>query len=150
MQLVDARDLAAFMLDCAAAGTGGTVNATGPRGNATMLSWLEDCVKATESDATLTWVPDDVLLEHEVEPWTELPLWMPPGQGADHAWDADTAAAERLGLHARPVTETVRDTWEWLRDGGIPQEADRDYLSSHGIAPEKEWRILDAWHRRSG
>ena len=32
-------------------------------------------------DAQLTWVDDDVLLAHEVEPWTELPLWMPPGAG---------------------------------------------------------------------
>ena len=118
MQLVDARDLAAFMLDAALAGTGGTVNATGPRGNATMGSWLADCVTATGSGATLTWVADDLLLAHEVEPWTELPLWMPPGQEADHVWDSDTAEAERLGLRSRPVTETVARHLDMAAGGG--------------------------------
>ena len=149
MQLVDARDLAAFMLDAAAAGTGGTVNATGPRGNATVGSWLRDCVEVTGSGATLTWVPDDLLLEHEVEPWSELPLWMPPGQEADHVWDADTAEAERLGLRSRPVRDTVRDTWAWLRDEGPATKPDRDYVSDHGIDPDKEARILAEHHRRA-
>jgi 2'-hydroxyisoflavone reductase len=151
MQLVDARDLATFMLDAALAGTGGTVNATGPRGNATMGSWLADCVAATGSGAILTWVADDLLLEHEVEPWSELPLWMPPGQDADHVWDADTAAAERLGLRSRPVTETVHDTWAWLQEaGGPPGQPPRGYLDAHGIAPDKEARILAEHHRRAG
>ena len=52
MQLVDARDLAAFMLDCGERGTGGTFNATAPTGNATFGSWLADCVDATGSGAT--------------------------------------------------------------------------------------------------
>jgi 2'-hydroxyisoflavone reductase len=149
MQLVDARDLAAFMLDMIAAGTGGTFNATGPRGNATMGSWLGDCLAATKSDATLTWVDDQLLLDEGVEPWTELPLWMPSGQGADHAWDADTAAAEAAGLRARPVADTVRDTWEWLQVGTssaiAPQHAD---LPQHGIDPEKEEAVLARWHAR--
>jgi 2'-hydroxyisoflavone reductase len=148
MQLVDARDLAAFMLDCARRGSGGTVNATGPQGNATMRSWLQDCVAVTGSDATLTWVPDDLLLDHEVEPWTELPLWMPPGQEADHVWSAETAEAERLGLRCRPVTETVADTWAWLRDEGPAEKPDRDYVATHGIDPDKEERILAAHHAR--
>ncbi len=152
MQLVDARDLAAFMLDAALAGTGGTVNATGPRGNATMGSWLADCVTATGSGATLTWVADDLLLAHEVEPWTELPLWMPPGQEADHVWDSDTAEAERLGLRSRPVTETVHDTWTWLQEaGGVqPAQPPRRYLDPHGIDPDKEARILAEHHRLAG
>ena len=82
MQLVDARDLAAFMLDCGERGTAGTFNATAPTGNATFGSWLADCVDATGSGATLTWVADGILLAHGVETWTELPLWMPPGRTA--------------------------------------------------------------------
>jgi 2'-hydroxyisoflavone reductase len=148
MQLVDARDLAAFMLGCAQRGTGGTVNATGPQGNATMRGWLEDCVDVTGSDATLTWVPDDLLLEHRVEVWTELPLWMAPGQEADHVWSAETGKAQRLGLRSRPVAETVADTWAWLRDEGPAAKPDRDYVADHGIDPEKEQRILAAHHAR--
>ncbi|MGH8893287.1 MAG: NAD-dependent epimerase/dehydratase family protein [Actinomycetes bacterium] len=149
MQLVDARDLAAFMLDTGSAGAGGTINATGPAGNATMGGWLGDCVTATGSGADLTWVADDFLVDHEVEPWTELPLWMPPGQDGDHVWNAETAAAERAGLRCRPVAETVRDTWAWMQSGGrVPEEPPHDHLPRHGIAGDKEARILADWHAR--
>ena len=155
MQLVDARDLAAFLLGAIETGLGGTLNATGPAGNATMGSWLGDCVEAVRSrpvdgsdptDARLTWVADAVLLAEGVEPWTELPLWMPPGQDADYAWRAETAAAEAGGLRARPVRETVRDTWDWLASGGAPGPRRASGLPDHGIDPDKESRILEVWH----
>ena len=149
MQLVDARDLAAFMLDCGERGTGGTFNATAPPGNATFGSWLADCVDATGSGATLTWVADDVLLAHEVEPWTELPLWMPPGQDGDAVWQADTDRTVAAGMRNRPVRETVADTWAWMQAAGhLPDQPDRAYLGQQGIDPEKEQRILAAWHAR--
>lgn len=150
MQLVDARDLAPFMLTCGERGTGGTFNASGPQGNATFGGWLRDCVRATGADATLTWVPDDVLLAHDVQPWSELPLWMPPGQGADAAWQADTARAEAAGMHARPVRETVADTWAWMQSARwTPQPPPRESLPDHGIDPSKEAAILAAWHGRT-
>jgi len=145
MQLIDARDLAAFMLDCAENRRAGTYNVTGPRGNAAMSSWLGDCVAATAAGARLTWVDDDALLAHDVEPWTELPLWMPKGQEADHVWDAETAAAEAAGLRCRPVTQTVLDTWAWMQAGGhAPDQPPHAHLPRHGIDPEKERRILAA------
>jgi 2'-hydroxyisoflavone reductase len=149
MQLVDARDLAAFLLRCGERRSGGTVNATGPRGNASYGSWLRDCVEVSGSAATLTWVPDDVLLAHDVQPWSELPLWMPPGQDADAAWDADTAGAEAAGLRSRPVRETVADTWAWMRSvDWAPQPPPREGLPAHGIDPAKEAAILAAWRTR--
>jgi 2'-hydroxyisoflavone reductase len=153
LQLVDARDLAAFLLDCGERRTGGTFNATAPRGNATFGSWLTDCVEATGSDATLTWVDDNLLVAHHVEPWTELPLWMPKGlpgeDNGDHVWDTDASLAAAAGLRPRPVRESVADTWAWMQAGGaVPEEPPRDYLPRHGIDPAKEQSILAAWHAR--
>ncbi len=146
MQLVDVRDLAAFLLDCGEQRTPGTFNATAPRGNATMGSWLQDCVDATGSDARLTWVTDEVLVAHEVEPWTELPLWMPAGQDGDHVWDADQSWAAAAGMRNRPVRETVADTWAWLQAGGrTPTEPPHAHVGAHGIDPAKESAILAAW-----
>jgi 2'-hydroxyisoflavone reductase len=153
MQLVDARDLAAFLLDCGEHRTGGTFNATAPRGNATFGSWLTDCVEETGSGATLTWVDDDVLLTHQVQPWTELPLWMPKGlpgeDNGDHVWDADVSLAAGAGLRTRPVRESVADTWAWMQAGGsVPEAPPRYYLVPHGIEPAKEAAVLAAWHAR--
>lgn len=150
IQLVDARDIASFVLDTAATGIGGTFNVTGPRGNATMGSWLADCVAATGSAADLTWVADDFLVDRDVSPWTELPLWMPPGQDGDHVWDAETTAAEDAGLRCRPVTETVLDTWAWMQSGGRPPVTPpHDHLPSHGIDADKERRLLAEWRARA-
>ena len=146
MQLVDARDLAAFMLDCGERRVPGTFNATAPAGNITFGRWLQDCLEVTGSDGRLTWVDDDLLLAHEVEPWTELPLWMPPGQEADAVWLADTSRTQAAGMRNRPVRETVADTWAWIQTGGTPPTKPAHDLPEHGLDPEKEAAILAAWH----
>ncbi len=150
-QLVDVRDLARFLLDCGERRTAGTFNATAPPASSTYGELLDACVEVTGSGATLTWVPDDLLVEHEVEPWTELPLWMPPGQDGDAVWQAATDRTEAAGMRVRPLRETVADTWAWLeplvRSGeGVPALPDRDYVQANGIDPAKETRILAAWH----
>jgi 2'-hydroxyisoflavone reductase len=150
MQVVDARDLAAFLLDCGEHGTGGVFNATAPPGNTTMGDWLQDCIRVTGSDARLTWVDDDLLLAHGVEPWTELPLWMPPGQDGDHVWSADASRAAAAGLRPRPVSKTVTDTWVWMQSGGAPpDDPPHAHVGRHGIDPAKEAAILADWHERA-
>ena len=65
VQLIDARDLAAWMLDLAEQRVAGAFNATAPPGRTTMREALEAAVQATGSGARLHWVPDDVLVAHE-------------------------------------------------------------------------------------
>lgn len=66
----------------------------------------------TGADAELVWVPDRFLLDQEVRPWTELPLWRPDLPEYAGVWAVETARAEAAGLRTRPVRDTVRDTWE--------------------------------------
>jgi 2'-hydroxyisoflavone reductase len=149
IQLIDARDIAAFTVDQAVKGTTGRYFTSGVPANATFGSWLADCVEATGSDAELVWVDDRFLLDHEVEQWTELPLWLADEPEAAGAWTHSSAKALAAGLMCRPVTETVRDTWAWLND--VP-ESDRSFstpMLRHGIAPEKEAAILAAWDART-
>ena len=145
MQLIDARDIATFMLDCGEQRTSGTFSVTGPRGNATMRTWLEACRDGGGGGAALRWVPDDVLLAHDVEQWTELPLWIARGTGSDHVWDVDTAPAEAAGLRCRAVEETVLDTWSWMRESGYrPGASPHPHIARSGIDPDKEARVLAA------
>ncbi|WP_219470787.1 NAD-dependent epimerase/dehydratase family protein [Nonomuraea rhizosphaerae] len=148
MQLVDARDIATFTLDQAERGVADRFAVTGPAGNTTYGEWLELCKEATGSDAELVWVDSQFLVDHEVGTWVELPLW--GGTDAEvtaNFWAVPTAKAEAAGLRSRPVAETVRDTWRWLRD--IPEQ-ERSYgaKATHGIAPEKEAAVLAAWAAR--
>ncbi|MFG2227889.1 NAD-dependent epimerase/dehydratase family protein [Streptomyces sp. NPDC048644] len=136
IQPVDVRDVAEFALDRAASSAGGAFNVTAPIGHATMSDLLTACLEATGQDSRLVWAPDDVLLEHGVRQWTELPLWR------THAgvWNIDSTGAQAAGLRCRPLAETVADTWEWLEAGGMPVEHPR--WAEHGISTTKEAEIL--------
>jgi 2'-hydroxyisoflavone reductase len=139
IQLIDARDLAGWLLDCAEQRVGGVANAVGPTGAVTMGTLLADCRAATGSDAVFRWVADDVLEANGVEPWVELPLWAP---GTPQLWQASSARARDLGLRCRPVAETVRDTWAWLqREEPLPPRAG---LPAVGLTAEREQELLAA------
>jgi 2'-hydroxyisoflavone reductase len=132
VQFVDARDLGAWLVKLALEGPGGVFNATGP---AERLSFVEllDRMRATiGSDANLVWTDEQRILAADVQPWTELPLWLP---GSEHAGmaRADISRALAAGLTFRPLEETIADTLAW--DGTVP--GDRPTLRQ-----EKEQEIL--------
>jgi nucleoside-diphosphate-sugar epimerase len=144
VQLIDARDLAAWMVDLAERGVGGAFNGTVPAGQTTMRDALEAAIDATGSDARLHWVPDEVLMAHEVESWNELPLWIPADMGAG-TWEIGTARAQAAGLRCRPVADTIADTWAWLRDGGeAALTAWRAEMRPRGLSAERERELLAA------
>jgi 2'-hydroxyisoflavone reductase len=142
LQLIDARDLARWLLDAWEAGHRGVFNAVSRTGHATMGSLLDACRKATGSRAGLVWVPTNEILDAGIEPWTELPIWMAPGTEGDSLHHADVERAYAAGLRPRPVEDTVADTWAWLRDVGLepPLREDRPPV---GLAPEREEAVLN-------
>ena len=147
LQYVDARDLITFALDAALAGHHGPFNVTSPRGHATMRELLDACVAATGArNAELTWVDPDAIEAAGVKGWTELPMWLPPGE-FDGMLGFSVEHAHEAGLRCRPVHETVSDTWEWLSAcaEGVPQRAE---LPRTGLDPTRERQVLAEWHAR--
>jgi nucleoside-diphosphate-sugar epimerase len=142
LQLIDARDLAAFLLDAPRAGHHGPFNAVSRRGNATMGSLLEACRDVAGAAGTeLRWTEPAVIAAAGIEPWTELPIWIPPGHEAEAMHGSNVERAHAAGLRCRPATDTVADTWAWLRslDGPPPVRADRP---APGLSPERERAAL--------
>jgi nucleoside-diphosphate-sugar epimerase len=142
VQLIDARDLAGWMLDMGERGAGGAFGATGRAGVTSMREVLAAAVDATGSDARLVWAPDAFLRDAGVEMWTELPLWLPQDENPG-TWQVGTARAEAAGLRCRPVRESVADVWAWLRDGGARELGDwgADDRAT-GLPPERERELL--------
>ena len=140
LQYIDCRDLAAWMLSAADRGLGGTFNTVSRRGHATMASLLEAAREVTGSRATLVWVSPEVIEAAGIEPWIELPVWVPPSGEYVGIHDSDVSAAYAAGLTCRPVSQTVADTWRWLQDEGDP--ASRPGLPVHGLSPDTERRVL--------
>ncbi|MFE5842062.1 NAD-dependent epimerase/dehydratase family protein [Streptomyces niveus] len=138
IQPVDVRDVAAFALGQASASAGGAYNIVAPIGRETMGGFLSACLDVTGRRGTLRWVPDEVLVKHRVEQWTELPLW----RTNVGTWRIESQRARAAGFVCRPLAETVAATWEWLQTGA--RLVDHPRRAEHGIAPTKEARILSA------
>jgi 2'-hydroxyisoflavone reductase len=114
-QVIDVRDLAAFVLDLSERGATGTFNAVGPEHPRTLGELLEQCVSVTGSGAELVWVENALLLEHGVEPWSDLPLWLGGDPELEWMEQIDPAPAIAAGLRPRQISDTIAATLEWHR-----------------------------------
>jgi 2'-hydroxyisoflavone reductase len=140
LQYVDVRDLASWLLSALSAGLDGPVDVASRSGHATTEQLLTACVHATASGADLVWVSEAELHAYGVEPFTQVPCWVPEiGEFAGFL-EVDTSRAAQTGLICRPVTDTVTDTWSWIERDGMPaQRPDRDV---HGLPTALEQQIL--------
>jgi len=147
VQFIDVRDLARWMVASAEKRVTGVFNATGPGETTTMRRLLETIREVTASEATFTWVPSSLLVSRGVAPYSEMPFWLPPPYDA---WRFDATRAVAAGLGYRPVFETVRDAWAWLRagwDAAASARAHRRLTIPAGITPEREASLLAEAHR---
>ena len=141
LQYIDVRDLATFVLDAAADARTGAYNVVGPSGHTTMGELLELGNEITGGRADLRWTDPETIAAAGIEPWIELPIWLPPGDLHDLMHRGDVSKALAAGLKVRPVRDTVADTWAWVRTlGDTPvQRADRPRF---GLDPAKEAPLL--------
>jgi 2'-hydroxyisoflavone reductase len=137
-QVIDARDLAEWVVRAAEEGLGGTYNAIGPVTSRERV--LETCASVAGTGAELVWVDPDFLHAQGVEEWMELPLWL-YDEKYRGMLSVDASPAFAAGLRTRPLEETVRDTLAWTRSGDAPTEFPA------GLDREKEQAVLDAWRR---
>jgi 2'-hydroxyisoflavone reductase len=138
IQPVDVRDLAVFILHAAETGVHGAMNVTAPLDHATYGELLEGCRDVTGGQAKLVWVNEDWLSAQDVTPWSEIPLW----RTTAGAWHVSSERAWDAGLACRPLSQTIADTWDWLRrEDPVPHER----AAEMGLDPQKEQQLLTAW-----
>jgi len=143
-QVIDVRDLVEWNIRMAEAGKVGIYNGTGPEQPFTMGELMEVSKQVSGSDATFTWLPEEFLLEKEVGPWMELPMWIPStmagiGQGL---MQVSVARAVADGLTFRPLADIVKDTLDFA----ATRPADHEW--SAGMKTERESEILKAWKEK--
>jgi 2'-hydroxyisoflavone reductase len=140
VQVIDARDLAEWIVRGAESGLSGTFTATGPDQPLTMGGLLDACRTAAASDARFTWVDEEFLLERAVGPWEEMPMWLPERTSTTHVGilRMDVRRAVASGLRFRPLLDTARDVLAWERMRG-------EHPWRAGLAREKERALLEGW-----
>jgi 2'-hydroxyisoflavone reductase len=133
-QVIDVRDLGTWIVDLCAVRASGTYNATHP--GVSLEHLLATCRQVASSDAEITWVSPEFLVDHDVGEWMELPLWLvdPALECADRV---DVSRALEAGLTFRPLEETVRGTLD-----------EAETTDAAGLRPEREAELLAAWHGR--
>jgi 2'-hydroxyisoflavone reductase len=139
VQVIDVRDLASWIVDCAERRTTGTYDGVGER--MPRAEFLTQVAAGVDGAPGLCWVPQDFLVEQKVEPWSgkrSIPLWLPLPEYAGFM-DHDDAPSRAAGLTTRPVSDTARDTLAWLR-------ATRDAKVT-GLTRDEEAELLAAFTR---
>jgi 2'-hydroxyisoflavone reductase len=142
LQFIDVRDLAEWTVRMIERKETGVYNANGLPHNLTMERVLEECKMASDSDASLTWVSDNFLMQEQVAPWSEMPLWMPE-EGAPHLQGfmfINCHKAVGAGLSFRPLNDTIREILTWREKNRLNEEL------KAGIDPDREQRLLRQWH----
>lgn len=134
VQVIDVRDLAAWILDACAARTGGVFDGVGrPTAIGDLLA--EVATGVGSPSPLLTWVDSAFLEEQGVQPWAgegSVPLWL-PRPDHDGMMSHDPAPALDAGLRPRPIGDTARDSL-----GGTVV----------ALTPEREAEVLAAWSSR--
>lgn len=137
-QVVDARDLAAWLLDCAERGTTGTYNAVGPI--VSLGEWVALSREIGGHTGPVVEAGGDWLLGQKVVQamgpeslalWVADPDWV--GFGARNG-----AAASAAGLRHRPRAELLEQTLHWEREQGL------DRPRRAGLSAERERELLEA------
>jgi len=143
VQMIDVRDLASFILRACVDNLEGPFNTVAPDPPAVMLEFLSHCAAATGGKNSVAWVAEDFLLAKGIVPFIDMPVWLDaPSKGLTCA---SAVRAKAAGLDCRPLSDTVRDTAEWLSAHNIQQPA-QGYRGRHyGLSPEREAQLLEQW-----
>jgi 2'-hydroxyisoflavone reductase len=144
-QLIDTRDLGAWMVSMIEAGASGGYNAIGPQ---QPLSWgemLGAIAAEVNPAARFTWLDDAFLATQKFEGPYAVPLYI-PGAATKYSgmYKVDGNAAFQRGLKLRTLRETIRDTAAWERE--TPPEA----VKIAGISEAREAELLAAWKASRG
>lgn len=139
-QFIDARDLADWIITCAENKTSGLYNATGPGYGLTFEKFLNECKNVTNSDAEIVWMDEKFLLDQNVAPWTELPMWVPSEeQGVNNV---SISKALDKGLTFRKLSDTIEETLRF-------DKSRVNYSLRSGLKPEKEKELLEKWKQNA-
>jgi 2'-hydroxyisoflavone reductase len=156
VQIIDARDLAEWIIRLAENKTFGTFNATGPRSPLAMGEMVAGIRAAMPGslDVRFTWVSSEFLTSKGVSGWTNLPVWVPSEPGNEGWGRTSIEKAVAAGLTFRPLADTAKATLDWHNarpqaERVFPRLIKRpdgtEVMSQMGLSPDREKQLLTEW-----
>jgi 2'-hydroxyisoflavone reductase len=138
VQIIDVRDLASWIVDCAEARTVGVFDGTGPPTR--LADVLAETAAGVGASPELAWVDQGFLEGEGVQPWSgdrSIPLWL-PRPAYDGMMNHDLSPSFDAGLTTRPIADTARDTVAWIREEASYERT--------GLTLDEETELLKVWH----
>jgi 2'-hydroxyisoflavone reductase len=119
VEFIDAADIACFAAHALSNNIAGVFNLVGPAVPTTMERFLQECAEVATTrgaqSSTIVWADGDFLLEHGVQQWSEIPLWLTEPEYAGVLEISNTKALA-AGLQLRPIGDTVRAVLDWASE----------------------------------
>ena len=99
------------------------------------LEFISQCKNNVNKEANIIKVAEDFLIENNVAPWTEIPLWIPKTKE-----EVSIKKALKEQLTFTPLKKTIKATLNW-NNNSRPEGF--QYYS--GMKPTREQEILRLW-----
>jgi 2'-hydroxyisoflavone reductase len=143
MQFIDVRDLGEWIICMAEQRAAGVYNATGPDYALKFGAMLDACREVIGQDAAQVIPADEAfLLDNEVRPWADFPLWL--ASQSQGMTQLNVSKALDAGLIFRPLNATITDTLAWWRES----EGGRELKA--GLTPERQAELLQKYRQSQG
>ena len=135
LQIIDVRDLAAWMVHLVEQKVTGAFNAVGPALPLHFGEFIQIGLHTLESRALPRWVGESVLAENKIEGGSMLPLWIPStAENLAGMFEVDGRKAWLTGLQLRGLVVTIRDVATYEVTVGKPVKV--------GLSSEDEHALL--------
>lgn len=141
VQMIDASDLSEWIISMIERNETGIFNVTGKPFEMNFGQMLDAIKTATGSNAEFIWADEKFLKENNVQPWNEMPFYLPESFTEARgflAMNVDKALAENLNF--RPFEDTVRDVKNWREK--------QDFEMQAGISEAREKELLERLHKQ--
>jgi 2'-hydroxyisoflavone reductase len=141
VQIIDVRDVSEWAVRLCETATTGTFMAVGPENGRSMAELLYGIAAVTTSPLFWTWVPHAFLAEHDIRPYSHMPVWRPPTPGFEGFARFDLTREVEAGLTFRSLADTTQATLDFHH----ARPAERKAQLRAGITPDREAEVLAAW-----
>lgn len=145
IQYISVDDLARFAVCCAVEYHGGAYTVVTPNGTSTWGSLIDTCIHVAKTNATPVWVSDQFLLENNVQPWVDMPMWIPDVPEYKGFYTTNVDKALQAGLTIEPLEQTLTKLHDWLcaTYGTALAESSRSGASAFARNSElrEQWKI---------